>query len=470
MSKKSLKSNRNGKDSGSDEEDEEGLQEALKELVKIPDIETIEDKDKNKDEREVKKQRKSSLKVPKNQVEQGSQTVDNREKANPLKPYLSKIDSDDSWTTIFIRRFSWNKNPKSESTPPEVKPNIDKEKQNAVEIISKQVKENIKDIKGDGLHKIKSSPESSSERLIRTEHYGYSIPRTWETKNNTHDLSDEESEEDTPEFIEKLRKIEEASKPKTWKRPQPTIIKNKLYSSSHKSRENQLEVKSNKDNEEQHRYINILNAPFQRNLKYPAVDETNNPLTLNKVSEDKDTQSIDPEKETPEGVPIESAAPQNVAQKSHKLQGKKSKEKFKEKKADTTDSQRTLTITGHSHITTKWDNHCHFRENQHGVDKKARRILIIACVLCFVFLIVEVVGGVVSNSLAIATDAAHLLTDLASFLISLFALYLAGRPSSERLSFGWYRAEVIGAMISVFFIWVITGEWHPCLFGDYALG
>jgi len=73
-------------------------------------------------------------------------------------------------------------------------------------------------------------------------------------------------------------------------------------------------------------------------------------------------------------------------------------------------------------------------------------------------MIIEVVGGIISNSLAIATDAAHLLTDLSSFLISLFALHLAGRPASERLNFGWYRAEVIGAMISIFFIWVITGE------------
>ena len=44
----------------------------------------------------------------------------------------------------------------------------------------------------------------------------------------------------------------------------------------------------------------------------------------------------------------------------------------------------------------------------------------------------EVVGGVLSNSLAVATDAAHLLTDLASFMVSLFALWLAGRPSIDK--------------------------------------
>ena len=59
---------------------------------------------------------------------------------------------------------------------------------------------------------------------------------------------------------------------------------------------------------------------------------------------------------------------------------------------------------------------------------RARNKLIFASVLCLVFMIAEVVGGVLSNSLAIATDAAHLLTDFASFMISLFAIWVAGRP------------------------------------------
>jgi len=101
-------------------------------------------------------------------------------------------------------------------------------------------------------------------------------------------------------------------------------------------------------------------------------------------------------------------------------------------------------------------DHCH-TERESGIDKKARRKLVIATVLCLFFMIVEIVGGVLSKSLAIATDAAHLLTDLASFMISLFAIWLASRPSSRNMSFGWHRAEVIGATISVLLIWVITG-------------
>lgn len=102
------------------------------------------------------------------------------------------------------------------------------------------------------------------------------------------------------------------------------------------------------------------------------------------------------------------------------------------------------------------NGHCH-RERDENVDRKARKKLIIASILCVIFMIGEVVGGYLSSSLAIATDAAHLLTDFASFMISLFSLWVASRPPTRRMSFGWYRAEVIGALTSVLMIWVITG-------------
>ncbi|XP_064652137.1 proton-coupled zinc antiporter SLC30A2-like isoform X8 [Lineus longissimus] len=66
-------------------------------------------------------------------------------------------------------------------------------------------------------------------------------------------------------------------------------------------------------------------------------------------------------------------------------------------------------------------------------------------------------GGALARSLAVVTDAAHLLTDFASFMISLLAIYLASRPATKKMSFGWYRAEVMGALVSVLMIWVVTG-------------
>ncbi|EAA14842.4 AGAP009005-PA [Anopheles gambiae str. PEST] len=103
----------------------------------------------------------------------------------------------------------------------------------------------------------------------------------------------------------------------------------------------------------------------------------------------------------------------------------------------------------------KIDSHCH-KPRAEGIDKIARKKLMLASMLCIIFMIAEIIGGIYSNSLAIATDAAHLMADLASFMISLFALWIAARPSTKRLSFGWYRAEVIGALLSVLMIWVVT--------------
>lgn len=103
------------------------------------------------------------------------------------------------------------------------------------------------------------------------------------------------------------------------------------------------------------------------------------------------------------------------------------------------------------------EQHCHTNTEGPTMDKKARNKLILASVLCLFFMTLEIIGGFLANSLAIATDAAHLMTDFASFMISLFSIYLASRPATRNMSFGWHRAEVIGATVSVLMIWVVTG-------------
>ncbi|XP_026638105.1 zinc transporter 2 isoform X2 [Microtus ochrogaster] len=69
----------------------------------------------------------------------------------------------------------------------------------------------------------------------------------------------------------------------------------------------------------------------------------------------------------------------------------------------------------------------------------------------------EIIGGYLAHSLAIMTDAAHLLTDFASMLISLFSLWVSSRPATKTMNFGWQRAEILGALVSVLSIWVVTG-------------
>ncbi|KAF5283402.1 hypothetical protein FQA39_LY04778 [Lamprigera yunnana] len=124
------------------------------------------------------------------------------------------------------------------------------------------------------------------------------------------------------------------------------------------------------------------------------------------------------------------------------------------------DIENNIDITSHAKenfdTTSLINKHCH-KSRTDNVDKKARRKLIVASILCVVFMIAEALGGYFSSSLAIATDAAHLLTDFASFMISLFSIWVATRPATKKMSFGWYRAEVIGALTSVLLIWVVTG-------------
>ncbi|XP_069478239.1 proton-coupled zinc antiporter SLC30A8 [Ambystoma mexicanum] len=105
--------------------------------------------------------------------------------------------------------------------------------------------------------------------------------------------------------------------------------------------------------------------------------------------------------------------------------------------------------------------HCHSNTKAHDARQKeqslAKRKLYIATAICLAFLIGELVGGYIAGSLAIITDAAHLLVDLMSFLISLCSLWLSSKPATQRLTFGWHRAEILGALFSMITIWIVTG-------------
>ncbi|CAF2848191.1 unnamed protein product [Rotaria sp. Silwood2] len=119
--------------------------------------------------------------------------------------------------------------------------------------------------------------------------------------------------------------------------------------------------------------------------------------------------------------------------------------------ADNTEIIREATISNQLSLST----HCHVPDDK--FDYGARNRLIIVLVICIIFMIIEIIGGILSNSTAVVTDAAHMAIDVASFLISLTAMYLATKRPTKRLSFGYIRAEVLGALISVLTIWLVTG-------------
>ena len=66
-------------------------------------------------------------------------------------------------------------------------------------------------------------------------------------------------------------------------------------------------------------------------------------------------------------------------------------------------------------------------------------------------------GGVFDHPLVFTFNFQIVFTDFASFLISLFAIWMAAKPKSQKMSFGWHRAEVLGATVSVLMIWLVTG-------------
>nr|XP_046228748.1 zinc transporter 2 [Scatophagus argus] len=105
--------------------------------------------------------------------------------------------------------------------------------------------------------------------------------------------------------------------------------------------------------------------------------------------------------------------------------------------------------------------HCHGAKDlacEDSVDKlMAKKKLYIASAVCLIFMIGEVIGGYLAHSLAIMTDAAHLLTDFGSMMVSLFSLWISSRPPTKTMNFGWHRSEILGALISVISIWIVTG-------------
>ncbi len=72
-------------------------------------------------------------------------------------------------------------------------------------------------------------------------------------------------------------------------------------------------------------------------------------------------------------------------------------------------------------------------------------------------LVVEIVGAVVSGSLALLADAGHLLTDATGVALTLLAIWIAQRPPSSRRTFGFQRAEVLAALANAVLLLGVGG-------------
>ncbi len=103
--------------------------------------------------------------------------------------------------------------------------------------------------------------------------------------------------------------------------------------------------------------------------------------------------------------------------------------------------------SGHDHAADHGHNH-----HGHGVAAHARqagrRSLVIVLLLTSTFMVAEFVGGILSNSLALLADAAHMLTDVAALALSLFALRVSQRPATREKTFGYLRIEILAALLN----------------------
>ncbi|HUF89020.1 MAG TPA: cation diffusion facilitator family transporter [Gemmatimonadota bacterium] len=93
-----------------------------------------------------------------------------------------------------------------------------------------------------------------------------------------------------------------------------------------------------------------------------------------------------------------------------------------------------------------------------GVDRAAdRRRLGAVLGLTATYMVAEVVGGLWTGSLALLADAGHMLTDVASLLLALGALWMAERPATTRHTWALGRVEILAALLNGLFLWVIVG-------------
>lgn len=94
------------------------------------------------------------------------------------------------------------------------------------------------------------------------------------------------------------------------------------------------------------------------------------------------------------------------------------------------------------------NHHNHVESHTHSHQKHLQSKFKIALLVTFCVFLGELIGGIWSGSLALLSDAAHVLSDVFSLLISWFAIYLSTRPATSSRTFGYHRAEVFAALIN----------------------
>lgn len=106
---------------------------------------------------------------------------------------------------------------------------------------------------------------------------------------------------------------------------------------------------------------------------------------------------------------------------------------------------------GHSH-----DHHGHHHHHHHIDPEAGDRQVAIAVAINLLLTVAQIIGGVVSGSIALIADAVHNFSDAISLVIAFFARKIARRPADARMTFGYGRAEMVAALVNYTTLIVIS--------------
>ncbi|MXX19292.1 MAG: cation transporter [Dehalococcoidia bacterium] len=102
------------------------------------------------------------------------------------------------------------------------------------------------------------------------------------------------------------------------------------------------------------------------------------------------------------------------------------------------------------------DHHGHDHDHAHDLRGLSRRSLFFALVLISGYMVAEIIGGILSGSLALLADAGHMATDAAAIGLALLAMWIAERSASAERTFGFYRTEILAALLNAIALWIIV--------------
>ncbi len=99
----------------------------------------------------------------------------------------------------------------------------------------------------------------------------------------------------------------------------------------------------------------------------------------------------------------------------------------------------------------------HGHSNNQEANRKNLRRVMIALVLTGLFMVVEIVGGIISGSLALLADAGHMLTDTMALALAAMAFHVSKRPPDGKLTFGYQRFQILAAFVNGISLLAIVG-------------